>query len=147
MSNFSFETRVNAPPAQVFDVFADLTKAPDRIDQIKALEVLTDGPIGVGTRFRETRVMFKKEATEEMEITAFEPGVGYRVECESCGSHFVSDFRFAPDGDGTKVETTMDIRPQTLMAKLMSPLGVLMAGSMKKHFQADLDQLKAVCEA
>ena len=43
------------------------------IPDITALEMLSEGPFGEGTRWRETRVMFKKEAVEEMWVTGFPP--------------------------------------------------------------------------
>jgi hypothetical protein len=102
--------------------------------------------IAVGTRFRETRVMFGRESTEEMEITEFEPGRKYTVEANSCGAHFQSIFNFSPDGNSTNIDVEINSRPLTFFAKLMSPLGFLMAGSMKKMIRADIDQLKAYCE-
>jgi hypothetical protein len=65
-------------------VFTDLDGAAERVDGIQKLEKLTDGPVGLGTRFRETRRMFRKEAAEEMEFTAFEPGRSYGVCCDAC---------------------------------------------------------------
>ena len=83
MSTLTTSKFVQAPPEATFDAFTDLRSAPDRIEAITALEVLGDGPVGVGTRFRETRVVFKREATEEMEITAFDRPNSYAVEAES----------------------------------------------------------------
>jgi len=66
------EKYIEAPREVVFDAALDLHSAAENIGAITKMEVLTDGPIGLGTRFRETRVMFRKEATELMEITVFE---------------------------------------------------------------------------
>ena len=56
---------VTAPREVVFEVAADFHNAAElNIQGIDSLEVLTDGPIGVGTRFRETRVMMGKSSTE-----------------------------------------------------------------------------------
>ena len=45
---------IDAEPAEVFDRITDLHNAAERIEAITHLEVLTEGPIGAGTRFRET---------------------------------------------------------------------------------------------
>ena len=62
------ERFVTRPVEDVFAVFTDLHRAAERIRGIERLEVLTDGPVGKGTRFRETRIMFRREATEEHRV-------------------------------------------------------------------------------
>ena len=88
MVRCTVERRIAAPALQVFDLFADFRHVPGRIKAIKRMEVLTDGPIGVGTRLRETREMFGREVAETLEITAFERPHGYTLCCESCGSRY-----------------------------------------------------------
>lgn len=146
MPKCTIATRIAAPVEEVFKLFADFEHAPGRIQGIKKLEVLTAGPVGVGTRFRETRVLFNREATEEMEITAFEPNRGYTIGCQSCGAVYTSVFRFQPDGDGTLVTVDFETRAQSVLAKLMAPLGWLMMGTVKKCIQQDIDDLKKVAE-
>lgn len=143
MAHLTMTRHVNAPVERTFEVFTDLRGSPDRIPEIVSLEVLGEGEIGVGTRFRETRKMYGRNSTEEMEITSFEPGSSYAVECESCGAHFRTEFRFAPSAEGgTDVVLDMEIRPVSLFAKLMSPLSSLMMGSMTSALGKDMDRLK-----
>ena len=144
--NITFNRIVDAPVANVFQVYSDFGNVAARVDGIQKIEMLNDDPIGIGTRFRETRVMFGRESTEEMEITEFEPNKQYTVEAYSCGSQFQSIFRFQPSGNSTKVEVELNTRSVSLFAKLMSPFGFLMAGSMKKMFMSDIDQLNRYCE-
>ena len=49
--------RVEAPVEKTFAVYSDVTNAAGRIKGIRKIELLTPGPVGVGTKFRETRVM------------------------------------------------------------------------------------------
>ena len=67
-----------APPAEVFALFTDLDRLPARVKDITKIEWLTDGPVRVGTRYKESRVVFKKEATETFEVTAYEPNCPVR---------------------------------------------------------------------
>ena len=144
--NLTLKKSVNAPIDKVFNVFSDFSTAAERVKGIESVEILTDGPIAKGTRFTETRIMFGKSSTEEMEITEFELNKRYTVEADSCGAHFQTEFRFEPNGVTTNVEMEMNTRNVTLLAKLMSPLGFLMAGTMKKMIETDMDQLKSYCE-
>ena len=146
MAKLTMTKKVEAPIDIVFDIFSDIEKATERISGIEKIEMLTDGPVGKGTRFRETRIMFKRETTEELEFTAFEPGKHYTIGCESCGCTYETTFRFERDGSGTKVEMNMSARPVTFFARIMSPLAVLMMGSMKKAMDKDMEELKAAAE-
>jgi hypothetical protein len=140
------EHHVAAPPARVFDVATDFRNGPAIVPALTNIEMPTPGPIGVGTRFRETRVMFGKEATETMEITAFEPPRGFSLGRRSCGAEYASRFQFEPDGGGTKMTLTFECKPVSFWAKLMSPLSGLMSGVMKKRFEGDLAAIKSAVE-
>lgn len=147
MAACDLSLHIKSPPETVFEVFTDLEHASERIPAIKSLEVVTDGPVGQGTRFRETRVMFGKEATEEMEITRFEPPRSYAVTCGSCGALFETTFTFTPENGGTRVDQHTSSRAVSFGAKLMSPLSFLMMGAMKKMMLKDMEALKDHCEA
>jgi hypothetical protein len=147
MACLNLTVDIDLEPRRAFELFTDLNKAAERISGIEKLEVLTDGPIGLGTRFSETRMMFKKECTETMEITEFEHGKRYAVGCESCGCAYNSIFNFKPKGAGTEVELEVTGRPISFFAKVMSPLTALMFGSMmKKCIGKDMTDLQAAAK-
>jgi carbon monoxide dehydrogenase subunit G len=146
MAKFSLTKRIDAPVEEVFALFTDFAQAAGRIPAITKLELLTPGAIGVGTRFRETRMMFGREATEEMEITAFEPGRSYEISCHSCGAMFHTTFRFDPEGTGTIVSATFTTRALSWFAWLMKPLSALMMPMMRKCVAKDIEDLKKVAE-
>jgi hypothetical protein len=146
MSKFVFRMHITAPPEIVFRFASDFHRAAEHIKGIEKLEVLTDGPVGVGTRFRETRIMYGKQSTEELEVTAFDEPHGYTVECQSCGCYFRSKYFMVGDIAGTHVRMEMDCQPISLFAKLMSPISRLMMGSVKKCIEADLEDLRVVAE-
>lgn len=138
---------IHAPQQQVWEAVTDLHGAADRIEGITKMEVLTDGPVGKGTRFRETRIMFKKEATEEMEITGWDPPNAYTTEASSHGCHYTSVVRCVPDGGGTRLEMSLDAQPLTFSAKLMTGLlGWMFKGACEKAFAKDLDDIRKYVE-
>jgi hypothetical protein len=140
---------IEAPCEQVFARAADFARAPETITAIKKIEMLTPGPTRVGTRFRETRVMFGREATEEMEVVAFEPPRRIALGAESCGCRYHSELRFTPAaGGGTDVEMTFVGTPLTLFAKIVGGLMLpLMKKAMVKACGQDLRDLKAAVES
>lgn len=142
------EVTIEAPVDTVFAVFTDLETAEEEIAGIQQIEVL-EGPseLAVGTKWRETRVLFGKQATEVMWVVELDENRRYVVEAESHGTQYRTEYRFEPVGDGTRVEMTFEGRPVTLGSKLMSPLGFLFSGSVRKALRQDLFDLKAVCES
>ena len=147
MAKFIIREHVEAAPETVFAVASDFRQAAENIKGIIQLDVLTDGPIGQGTRFRETRTLFGKEATEEMEVTLFDEPHRYVVESASCGMHYRAEYTFVADIAGTHVRLEMESHPANLMAKLLAPLMTLVGGPMKKLLAADLQDVKTVAEA
>lgn len=148
MAKMTMTRRIEAPPAMVFDACTDFPKAAERIAGITKIKMLTEGPVAKGTRFEETRVMFGKEATETLEVSAFDPGKSVTVSCFSCGVEYDSTFRFVEEGGGTRVDLSIDTTPKTFGAKIMSPImGAMMGKMMKKCIEQDLDDLQKHCEA
>ena len=133
---------IQASQDKVFNAFTDLHTLPDKVKAIRKIELLTPGDIGVGTRFKETRRMFGSEATEVMEITAFSPPSGLQEEARSSGMHYTSVWTFSEKQGVTTVTITFTGKAETMMARIMSLIFSLMAGSMKKAFLADMKDLK-----
>jgi carbon monoxide dehydrogenase subunit G len=146
MAQFTLTKRIAAPPTAVFAVIADVERMPTRIPGVRKIEVLTPGPVGVGTKFRETRIMFGKEATETFEVVEYDPGRRLTLVAVSCGAEYRCEHRFVPDAGGTVLELEVRTRALTFLAKLMTPLGWLMAGVMKKAIARDLDAVARAAE-
>jgi uncharacterized membrane protein len=148
MTEVAVSRTIAAPPGRVWSVLTDLENAPRHVTAIKSVEVLTPGPFGVGTRWRETRTMFGRTATEEMTITASEPTSRYVAEADSAGTHYVSEFALAPAAAGsTQVTTTFRGEPRSALAKAANiAMGWMMRGSMAKALRKDIDDLAQVCE-
>ncbi|MDH3646598.1 MAG: SRPBCC family protein [Gammaproteobacteria bacterium] len=147
MAKVSLSRRIECPRHEVFRLFCDVDRLPSHIGAIKGVEKLTEGPVGVGTRFRETREMFGKQATEEMVFTDFLADETYTVECDSHGTRYRSIFQFEPVGDKTDVNVRFEVKPLSLAAKLLSPLGWLMIGATKKLLAGDVEDLKKIAES
>lgn len=137
---------ISATPEEVFAVVADLQNAPNNIKGIEALEILTEGPIGTGTRFRETRNILGTQGTDELEITQFDPPHGYVVECESSGTHFRTEFQLIPDIYGTHLRVNCDAQPKTIVAKMLFPIATFMSNTTQKCIDAVLEEIKRVAE-
>ena len=148
MAQFSMTRRIAAPVEAVFTVATDLAHAAENIRGIERIELLTDGPMRVGTRWRATRKMMGEESTVTLEVVAFDRPHSYTIGCESCGAYFEMTFCFAPAGDGTLLTLYARTEARSLFAKLMSPIGNLMFGKvMCKCMGDDLDDVRLVGES
>jgi len=150
MPNLIARAVINAPPATVFAALSDFANAPQRVSGIKAVDMLTQGAVGKGTRFRETRVMFGTQASEIMNVIDWDPPRSYTLECHSCGCTYTSTITCAPEegrSSATVVEMSLESRPVTFMAKLFSPLGKLMMGACRKAIAKDIADVKRSLEA
>ena len=147
MPSITVEQSIQAAPERVFDVSTNVHEWAEMVPAITKVEVLTEGPVGVGTRFRETRKMFGKEATEEMEFVTFERPVRYALGAESHGCRYLTSFEIVPEGDGSRLVMTFSGEPQTFVAKVMTVVMKPMMKKMADMCAKDLEAVKARAEA
>lgn len=147
MQSVTVRQPCSAPVDLVWRIAIDLEHASDAIPGIMRTELLTDGPFGVGTRWRETRKMYGKEASEEMTITAVEPGRSYTAEAESNGMHYTTTWQFLPSDGGTEIVMTFGGEATNMLMTVLSKLTGWMSGSVGKMMQRDMADLAATAEA
>ena len=149
MAEMAMRKNIGAPADEVWAIITDLDRSPDVITGIEKVERLDGGEgFGLGTKWRETRTMFGKTATEVMEVTHIEPGVSYTVEADSGGAHYISTFTIeAVDEDRSRLAMSFDAEAKGMFGKIMSAtVGKLMQGSTRKAIDQDLDDIKAAAE-
>ncbi|MFC7448955.1 SRPBCC family protein [Rhodococcus daqingensis] len=141
---------VAAPPAKVWSVLTDLDAAPTTLTGIISVERVSGEGYAVGTRWRETRKMLGKEATEEMWVAEVEPERRTVVRANSRGADYTTSFTLTPSGDGTDLSMTFtaDADKSSFLAKLMMKvLGGLGAKATAKMMTQDLRDIAAAAEA
>ncbi|KUM74909.1 SRPBCC family protein [Streptomyces curacoi] len=142
------ERRVAVGQGPVWEALTDLAGMERVLSGVSKVEIITEGAFGVGTRWRETRRMFGKEATEEMWVTACEPPDRYVVEAESHGTHYVSEWLLRADGpSATTVRMTFTaVPPGGVMGLLARILGGVGARAVSQAVARDLDDIAAAVE-
>ncbi len=137
---------IGADPARVWSVITDLERWDRTLSGVERVERLDDGDgFEVGTRWRESRVMFGREATEEMEVFAIEPGRGYSVVAAGGHTTYTSTLRIEELATGrSRLEMTFGAEPAGRVAKLLgATVGRLALGSVRRSLQRDLDDIAA----
>ena len=140
------ECFVETPPEVAFAAAVDISNWPRFISGIQSVALLTPGPVAVGTSFRETRIMFGRQATEEMTFAEIEPPHRFVLTAFNHGTAYRAAHLFAPEGAGTRMTLVFEGRPATLLSRLFAPLGWLFLGTLKRQLESDLADLKAEAE-
>ena len=143
MNGFQFTEHIARSTADVFEVLSNPARAMDFLDNITGSTKLTDGPIGVGTKFRETRVVHGKEATADLLVSAYEPSTHVGISTEAEGIKVEYHYHLSPEDGGTRLKWTCQLEASGLR-KMMLPM---VAGIMKKEDGDHLQKLKAYLEA
>ena len=60
---------INAPAGQGWAVVSDIPGSAATLSGIDSMQMLTDGPYGEGTRWKETRTMMGRAETVEMWVS------------------------------------------------------------------------------
>jgi uncharacterized membrane protein len=124
---FSVSVDVEAPVARVFDYLAEPANRPAWQSSLRSVELLTDGPAGVGTRWYDVTWPGLRPL---MEITAWEQNVRWVEHGRWHGLEVTLDLVFVPlSEDRTRVRATTEVtargwrRPLGRVLDLVGPLG------------------------
>ena len=140
------ECFVEAPPDAAFSAAIDISNWPRFISGVQSVELLTPGPVAAGTRFRETRSMFGRQASEDMTLAQIEPPRRFLLTAFNHGTAYRAEHLFAPEAAGTRMTLVFDGQPAALLARLFAPLGWLFRGTIKRQLELDLADLKREAE-
>ena len=142
MAGFSLSEWIPRSPKEVFDFITSSDNAPKVVQSVKSMVKLSEGPVRIGTRYRETRLMNGKEQHAELEVAAYEPNQKYAMKNVTDGIETVYRYTFHPEADGTRVDLVCEVKAGGLK-KLMLPL---VASILKKEDGDHLQRLKKALE-
>lgn len=140
---FKLSQQITASPERVFAALTNLDGAAAWMPGLVRIERLTEGPMRVGSAWRETRRMMGKEGTEEFEVSALEAPWRFAVRCDgtkgtSGQGEYLFSYRLSPEGGRTRVELDAQIRA---LGPIRSLLARLMVGMYRKMVAKDLQAL------
>jgi uncharacterized protein YndB with AHSA1/START domain len=112
---------IERPVEEVFDFVADERNEPRYNAQMRRAEQLSEGPIGLGTRFRAEVVSGGRPVSMVIEFTAFErpQRLASRTQIDSMDIEY--SLTFEPVPAGTRMRWSGEIEPHGML-KLMGPL-------------------------
>lgn len=140
---------IEKPLEEVWQAITDFRNCFNYIKSISKLEVIDEpNDTLIGFKWKETRVMFGKEATETMWITDYAENEYYRTRAESHGSVYITTLSVEPLDKQTRLTMAFSAEAQTFFVKLFSScMGFVIKGSMKKALMKDLEDIKSHVES
>ena len=133
--NVKVQVLVQSSKERVWNIITDIEKAASTIraiDEIVILEPPSAKSI-IGLKWKETRTLFGKSASEIMWITDSVQNVYYTTRAESHGSIYKSKLSLAREGQKTLLTMEFKAKAETRTAKIMSFLmGFMMKGANPK---------------
>jgi uncharacterized protein YndB with AHSA1/START domain len=141
MATVTVSRQIAAPIEEVFKAFTDLRHASERVSGIKKFQDLTPGPVGLRTRWVETRDVMGRLDSAEMEITAYERNRMYTITHHKAGVRIDTTFWFEAHGATTKVSVEFELDGSGLPPGMLAPLGWAIAGKVEDVLHHDLADL------
>jgi uncharacterized protein YndB with AHSA1/START domain len=141
---FTIETEIERPPAEVFAYATDPAKLSSwQTNTVSAVQE-GDGPLGVGTRLREVhRALGGRELASLVEVSGYEPGRLFALRILEGPLPVHARLEFEPTAVGTELRFTAHGELSGPM-RLLTPL---MRRALKRQFAADCERLKQLLEA
>jgi len=142
MRSFTYSVHIERSPDAVWAYMMDFSKAPRWRNLVRQVDVLTPGPLGVGSQLRITFDFMGKAKQAVSEVWAWEPARRFGVRNTEQNVTGVFEYTLAPDDAGTKVTFTCDVLPSGF---LWLVLPWLIKGN-RLRYREQLPRLKAEVE-
>ena len=141
-SSFTNTLTVQQPAHVVFAYLAQFENVPSWNYAIDSTRKMTEGPVGVGTVYHQTRSI-PRPSEESFVVTAIESDRRLAIEGEIGPFHAQIDYVLEPTGSGTTLVNTV-VLGQSGLLSLAAPLA---ARQVKAAVAANLQVLKSLLEA
>ena len=113
-----------ARPAEVvFDFVADMRHEPRYNPEMSSVELLTEGPIGVGSRFRAVTQARGRPLEMHVELTEVERATRVASVMHSDVIDVTGSMTFSPVPGGTRLRWSWDVRPMGWLRVLGPVIG------------------------
>jgi carbon monoxide dehydrogenase subunit G len=146
----SLTQHVNAPADTVWAVVSDIPGSAATLSGIDSIQMLSEGPYGEGTRWKETRKMMGRSETVEMWVAQADPPRSTTVKARQGSTDYTTRFTLAGRDGGTDLTLTFGAelanpsRMSKLALALFGKLGMLIT---RKALAKDLAEIAAKAES
>jgi uncharacterized protein YndB with AHSA1/START domain len=143
MRSFTYTIHIERSPERVWDYMMDFSQAPRWRNLVRQVDVLTTGPLRIGSELLITFDIMGKVKRAVSEVWALEPARRFGVRNTEQNVTGVFEYTLTPESGGTRVTFSCDIRPRGFMWLL---LPLLVRGNRRRYTQ-QLPNLKKEVES
>lgn len=142
MSALAYRTEIliPRPPEDVFDYCSDLRSELQWNPKVKYVEKLTDGPVGVGTRYR---AQWANSGPTAVEVVAFDRPRRWETHAKARGMGIRFQGTVTDAAPGARYTADLELHPRGL-AWLVAPLALL---TMRWQDQKNLSRIREALES
>ena len=131
---------IDARPQRVWEVLSDVEAWPRRIETVDAVEVLTAGPVGEGSR---VRLKQPKLPDGTWEVTAWNPPTSFELRQTSRGMSSVAGHRVEALGEArTRLTLSLDLR-----GLLVPVVALFSRGMTNRYLTSEAQGVKHAAES
>jgi carbon monoxide dehydrogenase subunit G len=134
----TFEIEVAKAPEEVFPWLYHADKVTQWTSGLEAYEVL-GGPLGAGTKIRETLEVSGTRRTFEEEIVTYAPPASGSSRFKLEGIAVESRYTVTPNGGGSRISRSVQAKAEGLSARFLLPI---VQPALERKLQADFDKLR-----
>jgi carbon monoxide dehydrogenase subunit G len=146
----SLTQHVNASPDKVWAVISDIPGSAGTLSSVESIQMISEGPYGEGTRWKETRSMLGRRETVEMWVAEADPLRSTTVKALQGGADYTSRFTLAEREAGTDLTLTFGaevLRPTVVSKVMMALFGKIGMNVTRKALAKDLAEIAAKAES
>lgn len=140
MTHVEGEIIINRPVEDVFDFVADERNEPQYNREMLQSELISDGPIGPGSRFQAVMSMRGKPVTMTIEFTAYERPWLLASSTHLSNMEIQGALTFDPIPEGTRMRWSWDLHPLGAL-KLLTPFVIWMGRRQERAIWTELKQV------
>ena len=146
----SLTQHVNASAEKVWAVISDIPGSAATLSGVESIQMVSEGPYGEGTRWKETRSVLGRRETVEMWVAEADPPRSTTVMALHGGAEYTSRFDLAERDGGTDLTLTFGaevLRPTVVSKVMMALLGKLGMKATRKSLARDRAEIAAKAES
>lgn len=142
MHTFENTVTIQRPAAEVFAFLADFENIPKWNYAIDETHKASAGPVGVGTRYSQTRSI-PGRSVEDFEVTVFEPARRLAIQGQIGPFQAQISYELEAAAGATRLVNNVELDPSRAALRLVAPLA---APKIKAAVAQNLGKLKLVLE-
>lgn len=133
------ETVIHRPPEDVFDYCSDLSSELQWNPKARYVEKCTDGPVGVGTRYR---AQWANSGPTTVEVVAFDRPRRWETSAKARGMSIRFQGTVTDAAPGARYTADLELQPKGL-ARLLAPLALL---AMRRQDHKNMHRIREALE-